>query len=69
MQGSSVVITLPPCNGEKPESNKEYLVVYSQDGTILLVPKLYDLFEGGDEGEFYDLDEWEDISPEGRELI
>lgn len=69
MQGSSVVITLPPYNGEKPESNKEYLVVYSPDGTILLVPKLSDPFEGGDEGEFYELDEWEDISPEGRELI
>lgn len=40
--------------GEKPESNKEYLIVYSSDDTILLVPKL---------------DELEDISPEGRELI
>ena len=69
MQGSSVVITLPPYNGEKPESNKEYLVVYSPDGTILLVPKLSDPFEGSDEGEFYELDEREDISPEGRELI
>ena len=69
MQGSSLVITLPPHNGEKPESNKEYLVVYSSDGTILLVPKLSNPFEGGDEGEFYELDEWEDISPEGRELI
>ena len=69
MQGISVVITLPPHNGKKPESNKEYLVVYSSDGTILLVPKLSDPFEGGDEGEFYELDDWEDISPEGRELI
>ncbi|WP_317912689.1 type II toxin-antitoxin system PemI/MazE family antitoxin [Carnobacterium maltaromaticum] len=69
MQGSSVVITLPPHNGEKTESNKEYLVVYSADSTILLVPKLSDPLEGGNEGEFYELDEWEDVLPEGRELI
>lgn len=69
MQGSSVVITLPPHNGEKQESNKEYLVVYSADGTILLVPKLSDPFHDGNEGEFYEHDEWEDRLPEGRELI
>lgn len=69
MQGNSLVITLPPHNGEKPESNKEYLVAYSPDGTILLVPKLSVPSEGGNEGEFYELDEWEDTSPEGRELI
>jgi len=57
MQGSSVVITLPPHNGEKTESNKEYLVVYSLDGIILLVPKLPNPFEGGDEDKFYELDE------------
>ena len=69
MQGSSVVITLPPHNGEKPEFNKEYLVVYSANGTILLVPKLSDPFEDGNEGAFYELDEWDDALPEGKELI
>lgn len=61
MQGSSEVITLPPDKGKKPESNKEYLVVYSLDGTILLVPKLSDPFEGRNEGYFYEIDEWSDI--------
>lgn len=40
-----------------PESNKEYLVFYSPDDTNLLIPKLSDPFEGGDEGEFYELSE------------
>ena len=36
LQGSSVVITLPSDNGKKPKENKEYIVVYSDDGTITL---------------------------------
>ncbi|MDT2012581.1 type II toxin-antitoxin system PemI/MazE family antitoxin [Carnobacterium divergens] len=68
-QGSSIVITLPPSNGEKPESDKEYLVIYAADGTIILVPKLNDPFAQGTEGEFYETDEWVDVSPEGRELF
>ncbi|MDT1956911.1 AbrB family transcriptional regulator [Carnobacterium divergens] len=68
-QGSSIVITLPPSNGEKPESDKEYLVIYAADGTIILVPKLNDPFTQGTEGEFYETDEWVDVSPEGRELF
>ncbi|MFK4567285.1 type II toxin-antitoxin system PemI/MazE family antitoxin [Enterococcus sp. UD-01] len=69
LQGSSVVVTLPANNGEKPESNKEYIVVYSDDGTITLIPKLDDPFSGGAEGEFYELEEWSELSPEGRELL
>ncbi|WP_157456721.1 type II toxin-antitoxin system PemI/MazE family antitoxin [Carnobacterium maltaromaticum] len=69
MQASLIVITFPPHNGEKTESNNEYLVVYFPDGTILLVPKLSDPFEVDDEGEFYELDECEDISPDRRELM
>lgn len=42
LQGSSVVITLPSDNGKKPEENQEYIVVYSDDGTITLVPKIED---------------------------
>lgn len=68
-QGSSIVITLPPSNGEKPELDKEYLVVYAVDGTIILVPKLDDPFTNGTEGEFYATDDWVDVSPEGRELL
>ena len=68
LQGSSVVITLPSDNGKKPKENKEYIVVYSDDGTITLVPKIEDPFSGG-EAEYYEKDEWTDLSPEGREIL
>lgn len=61
LQGSSVVLTLPAKNGEKPEPNIEYIVVYSLDGTITLVPKIADPFAGGKLAEFYEVDEWKDI--------
>ena len=44
LQGSSVVITLPSDNGKKPSENQEYVVVYAEDGTIILVPKIEDPF-------------------------
>lgn len=57
MQGSSVVITLPPSNGEKPTPNTEYIVEYSNDGTIILVPKMDDPFNVEEIGVFYETDE------------
>ena len=60
LQGSSVVVTLPSENGKKPPENKEYLVIYSDNGTITLVPRIDDPFSGGDEAEYYEKDEWED---------
>lgn len=68
-QGSSVVLTLPSSNGQKPKEDQEYIVMYSDDGTITLVPKLQDPFSGGSEGEYYEKDEWHDIEPGGRELF
>ncbi|NMP59915.1 type II toxin-antitoxin system PemI/MazE family antitoxin [Enterococcus mundtii] len=69
LQGSSVVITLPSDNGKKPLDNQEYIVVYSEDGTITLVPKIDDPFSGGKEAEYYEKDEWKDVTPEGREIL
>ncbi|MGL9730314.1 type II toxin-antitoxin system PemI/MazE family antitoxin [Enterococcus sp. DIV0756] len=69
LQGNSVVITLPSDNGKKPKENKEYIVVYSDDGTITLVPKIEDSFSGGEKAEYYEKDEWADLSPEGREIL
>ncbi|EOH57683.1 AbrB family transcriptional regulator [Enterococcus faecium EnGen0263] len=69
LQGSSVVVTLPSDNGKKPSENQEYIVVYSDDGTITLVPKIEDPFSGGEEAEYYEKDEWEDLTPEGREML
>ncbi|MBP1040101.1 AbrB family transcriptional regulator [Vagococcus sp. BWB3-3] len=69
LQGSSVVITLPSDDGRKPPENQEYIVVYSDNGTITLVPKIEDPFEGGEEAEYYEKNEWGDFSFEGREIL
>ena len=53
-QGSSVVLTLPTDNGKKPKVDQEYIVMYSDDGTITLVPKIQDPFSEGPEGEYYE---------------
>lgn len=68
-QGSSVVVTLPSDKETKPEANKEYMVVYSEDGTIILVPKIDDPFKDTDTGEFYEEDVWNDLAPGGREML
>ncbi|KAF1301731.1 MULTISPECIES: type II toxin-antitoxin system PemI/MazE family antitoxin [Enterococcus] len=69
VQGSSIIITLPSDNGKKPEANQEYVVMYSEDGVITLVPKIGDPFDQGTEAEFYEQDEWSDLTPEGREVF
>ncbi|MDB6352706.1 AbrB family transcriptional regulator [Trichococcus sp. K1Tr] len=69
LQGSSVVVTLPLHNGEKLEPNKEYIVIYSPDGTITLVPKIEDPFVLSEAGAFYEKDEWANLSPKERELF
>jgi len=43
--------------------------MYSEDGTITLVPKLQDPFSGRSEGDYYEKDEWYDIEPKRRELF
>jgi len=69
LQGNSVVITLPSDNGNKPAENQEYIVVYSDDGTITLIPKIVDPFCGGEEAEYYEKDVWKDVSSEGRKIL
>lgn len=54
---------------EKTSESQEYIVVYSDDGTITLVPKIEDPFSDGEIAEYYEKDEWEDLSPERRELL
>ena len=51
------------------EPNKEYIVIYSPDGTITLVPKIDDPFVLSEAGAFYEKEEWAIVSPEGRELF
>lgn len=68
LQGNSVVLTLPEENEERPEPNTKYIVMYSLEGTITLVPKIADLFVGGELAEFYEADEWRALQPEGEEI-
>lgn len=69
MQGNSVIITLPSNHEHKPMANQDYIVVYVEDGTIFLVPKVEDPFLIGDEAAFYEADEWMALLSGGRELI
>lgn len=54
---------------KKTLENQEYIVVYSEDETITLVSKIEDPFSGGEEAEYYEKDEWEDVTPEEREIL
>lgn len=44
LQGDSVMVELPSNNGMKLDFDQEYIVVYTQDGTIILVPANEDPF-------------------------
>jgi len=68
-QENSVVVPLPSDKENKPEINKEYIVIYSEDGTIILIPKIEDPFTAANKGEFYEEDVWNDIEPQGKELL
>lgn len=69
LQGSSVVITLPSDNGKKTSENQEYIVVYSEDGTITLVSRIEAPFSEGEEAGYCEKDEWKYLTPEGREIL
>lgn len=39
LRGDSVIVSLPSNHGQQqPEPNQEYIVDYTKDGTIILVP-------------------------------
>ncbi len=53
LQGKSVVLTLPVGEGKRPDANKEYIVIYEEDGTITLIPKVENPFASSNIGELY----------------
>lgn len=67
LQGNSVVVTLPSVNEKKPPTNQEYVVIYSDDGTITLIPRLADPFVDGKEAEYYEQEEWSGLFIENEE--
>lgn len=49
--------------------NKECIVNNGEDGTIVLIPKIEDLFAIAEDGEFYQIDAWEDMPAVGAEVL
>ncbi|MGH2123389.1 type II toxin-antitoxin system PemI/MazE family antitoxin, partial [Enterococcus faecalis] len=64
-----VVLTLPTDNGKKAKVEQEYIVMYSDDGTMSLVPKIQDPFTEGPEGEYYEKDQCDDLARERKQLF
>ncbi|BDR57353.1 type II toxin-antitoxin system PemI/MazE family antitoxin [Xylocopilactobacillus apis] len=69
LDGNSVMVELPKVNGQQPPVDQEYKVIYFEDGSIVLQPKLKDPFKDLHDGEYYEADEWEEINPLGNELL
>jgi hypothetical protein len=67
--GNSIIITLPLSKEHNIEVGKDYNVIYDDNGTIHLVPKLGNPFIGVKLGEFYEDDIWENIPDVGNEII
>ena len=67
--GNSIVVTLPIFNGVKQEPDKEYIVVYGEDDTITLIPKLEDPFAHVENGAYYQEDVWEEMPAVGIEVL
>lgn len=67
--GNSIVVTLPISQGIKQEADKEYIVVYGEDDTITLIPKLEDPFTQAETGAYYQADVWEDMPVVGKEAL
>lgn len=67
-QGNSVIITIPASLGVT--EGEEFYVKRSDNGAILLIPKIRDYFADANEGEFSQPLEWETIwTPQGREEV
>ena len=67
-EGDSVIITIPAELGVA--EGEEFYLQRSNNGTILLVPKIRDYFEDALEGEFRQRLEWENLyTMQGREEV
>lgn len=68
-QGRSIVVTLPAQSGITIPPDKEYLVSYGEDGSIVLVPKIENPFAVAEDGAFYETDVWEGMPAAGNEAF
>lgn len=67
-QGNSIIITIPAALGVV--EGEEFYLQRSDNGTILLVPKIRDYFTDAKEGEFRQPLVWEDLYvPQGTEEV
>ncbi|MHC5267809.1 type II toxin-antitoxin system PemI/MazE family antitoxin [Enterococcus sp. LJL98] len=68
--GNSIVVTLPiSSTGVKQKADKEYIVIYGEDDTITLIPKLEDPFAQAETDAYYQEDVWEDMPATGKEIL
>ncbi|MGX7405018.1 hypothetical protein SAMN04487985_10115 [Aerococcus urinaehominis] len=68
-QGNSVVVTLPVDDEHVIQTQKEYIVTYTESGSIILTPIIADPFQVEEEGIYYEADVWADINQAGEELL
>ncbi|MDD7401928.1 MAG: AbrB family transcriptional regulator [Eubacteriales bacterium] len=68
-QGSSIVVTLPGAEEVKLKSGKDYMVTYTQNGSIIMVPEITDPFRVAEPDAFYEADYWQDVPAAGKEEI
>ena len=67
-EGNAIVITIPLTSGVA--EGEEFYMQRSDNGTILLVPKIHDYFADARNGEYRQPLEWGDIyAPQGREEV
>ena len=66
--GNTTVVKIPEALAVA--GNKKFYLHRSDDGEVLLVPKIRDYFEDAKDGEYTQHLEWEDIYiPQGKETI
>lgn len=66
-QGNALMVTIP--SSLKPKEGQIYHVVQETDGSILLVPKVANIYQNVEAGSFEQPAEWEADSLHGRELL
>ncbi|MDR1018286.1 MAG: AbrB/MazE/SpoVT family DNA-binding domain-containing protein [Lachnospiraceae bacterium] len=65
-QGNSLTITIPASFHKK--EGDEFLMHLEENGSIILIPKIPNMFEGKEDFSMYQTEEWKDLyKPTGRE--
>jgi antitoxin component of MazEF toxin-antitoxin module len=66
-QGNSISVTLPVQT--KVEAGVSYILYKKDNGTLILIPELNDIFASAKDGEFRQEIVWDDYAPQGKETL